>query len=269
MICQGGLVFAADTRVVFADDSVSDMQKLLSFRANAGMFAIAQSAEDANAADSLIRNLEYTFRDQDPETCTFAILEAAIETQLQSWYVPVYDNRPRVQLLIGICLNGNEDRRIYFCEPPNTVTRVLGGYQAIGDGWLVSDPIYNHWFKQEMPSSPHACLCQISYLMYKAKQVKPTAVGGHTDAVLITGESGDFDFPYYIERVSMAVAESHGMALDRHLNKLAGLVMAGSLEGQKDILQAAESIYSSSMSYAALEFRCQFPEKTIRRKFCT
>jgi len=268
MACQRGLVLAADTRVSYADGTVSDMEKLCSFTTPAGMFAIAQSSHDANAANSLVRNIQYAFEHQNLELSAFDTLETLIEMQMQRWYVPTHDNRPTVHLLVGMCLEGNLDRRLYFCEPPNTVTQIIGDYKAIGDGWVIADPIYNHWLQQGFPrSSPHACLCRISYLMHKAKQSMPAAIGGHTDAVVVTEKS---NFPYSVGRVSMASAEAYGLALDRSIAKVCSHVMSGDSGGMQTTMKIAEGVYQMSLNYSRLEFHCSMPPNvTIDHEFCT
>ena len=193
MECLGGLIVAADTRTSYEDGNVSEMQKVSYFHTRHGAFAIAQSAQDANAANSLIRNLENALQELTSATLSYARLENLIEDQMQRWYVPNDSTRATVELLIAACLNDNPERRMYCCEPPNTLNQI-NDYHAIGGAWTVADPIYKGWVMPSVvpliASSPHKCLCIISYLMHKAKERLPSHVGGHTDAVLITEKDG-------------------------------------------------------------------------------
>jgi hypothetical protein len=269
MECRGGIILAADTRASYADGSVAEIRKVTHLTTTTGMFAIAQSSEDANAASSLVRILEYALQNQ-PNISTVT-LESLIEEQMRSWYAPIYDNRPTVQLLIGACLSSDGERRLYFCEPPSTIVQVSGGYKAIGQGFTVSDPIHAYWLRQGpalLGHSPHSCLCQISYLIHKAKQQLPGWVGGNTDAILITEKS---NFPYIIERQSMASAEGHGSMFDISVSKFASIVMSGNSGGTETILKIAENIYQSSLNYSRLEFRCLLPstDTVITHEFCT
>lgn len=280
MECEGGLILAADRRASYGDDSPTpEIDKLATFRSDVGTFAIAQSSTDANAANSLARNIQYAIQHQNPNRFGFVTLERLIELELRRWYVPVHDARPLVYLLIGMCLNDDLadpahvlppplNRRLYFCEPPNTVMIVPDGYKAIGGAWTISDPIYNHWLRG-FPTTPHSCLCCISYLMYKAKQLMPGAVGGGTDAVVITEKSSFFD--YHIDRVSMATAEQvYGLMFDRSVSKFSSLVMAGDAGGMPTVMTIAENIYQISLNYSRAEFRCSMPPNTtITHQFCT
>jgi hypothetical protein len=263
MICTEGIILAADSRLSYDDDSIQDCVKVTGFQSSSGTYITAHSSEDANAAESLVSNIKLRIEKSDPKA--FESLESTVKSALKNWYVPVHDNRPTMQLLLGASIREEPDHALYFCEPPNTVKRVWEYYKAIGAGWRISDPIYER-FKDSVIPSAHTSLCQISYMMYCAKKIIPRSVGGSTDVGFITDYAR---VPYWIERVSMASAEGVGMALDRHLVKLSNLIMAGSLKGHEDIAQTASGIYQMSMMYASLEFKCQFWEQPIRRKFNT
>lgn len=263
MVCKEGLILAADTRVAYQDGTIGDMQKVAGFGAANGMFVIVHSADDANAANSLIREIKLRIEDQT--IADFADAEQKIKEAMLEWYAPAHDDRPVIQLLVGACMEGDPDRVLYLCQPPNTVSPIYENYKAIGDGWRISDPIWQ-WFDDGSPWPVHACLCQVSYMVYRAKKLLPGSVGGHTDVGLLTEPS---TAPYWIERVSMACAEAYGLAFDRHLSRVASLAMAGNAQGLADIAKTSESIYSCSLMYARAEFHCQFPDKTIRRQFCT
>jgi hypothetical protein len=253
MGCPTSFVFAADTRLAFEDGSVSDMSKMTAFDAGQGKFAIVQSSYDANAANSLMHEVADKIRAAEGRD-----VENAIKEAMQQWYLPVHENRPIIQLLVGAHFTGGRD--MYFCEPPHTVSPVSGSYMAIGGGRVVTDPIYNHWFAKWHPQLPHACLCRLSYLMHKAKQLLPVEVGGYTDAVFISAFS---EFPYFIERRSMADAEVIAADLDHYLAGIA--CCATSATSRPDASYFAQQ---SMQGFARFEFRCEFPPiDTIGRDF--
>jgi hypothetical protein len=253
MGCPTGFVFAADTRLAFEDGSVSDMCKMTAFDAGQGKFAIVQSSYDANAGNSLMHEVANKIKAADGRDVQNAIKEA-----MQDWYLPVHENRPVIQLLVGAHFTGG--RQMYFCEPPHTVSPVSDSYMAIGGGRVVTDPLNSHWFVKWHPRLPHACLCRISYLMYKAKQLHPADVGGHTDAVFISAFS---EFPYFIQRRSMADAETIAAELDHWLAGIACCAMSATSEPD-----ASYCAQQSMQGYARFEFCCDFPPNdTIDRDF--
>ncbi|MGB8060579.1 MAG: hypothetical protein WCF26_01630 [Candidatus Sulfotelmatobacter sp.] len=264
MVCQGCVLVASDTRISYDGGKVSDAKKITDLKAKGGVFAFAHSSNDANAATALIGEIR-----QEIENWRFEITSSTVGTPIkmgmQRWWLPHGDNHPVVYLLLGACFGGESEPSLFFCEPPNVVIPVQDNYKCIGDGWEIADPIYE-WFRPNAPSPLHASLCQISYMLYKAKTLMPATIGGDTDVDVLTDCISD---PLRIDRISMRAVEWYGIAFERHLSKLASLAMEGSLEGQKDVLRAAEGIYSSSMMYASAEFRCQFPDKPIRRQFYT
>jgi hypothetical protein len=253
MACPTGFVFAADTRLAFEDGSVSDMSKMSVFDAGQGQFAIVQSSYDANAGNSLMHEVATKI-----QAANGIDVQDAIKEAMQLWYLPVHENRPVVQLLVGAHFTGSRD--MYFCEPPHTVSPVTASYMAIGGGRVVTDPIYSHWFAKWYPRLPHACLCRISYLMHKAKQLYPAHVGGHTDAAFISAFS---DFPYFIQRRSMADAETIAAELDHYLAGIACCAMSAT--SQPDASYFAQQ---SMQGFARFEFCCEFPPNdTIDRDF--
>lgn len=258
MYCADGIVMAADTRITFEDGSISDIKKVEVLSTDHGQFAFAQSADDANAATSLVSEIKASISAKEPTS--FQAIEATVKDVMRGWY-PVDQNRPTVQLLLGACLPEEIfPHELYFCEPPVTVTRILESYKAIGGGWVITDPIYKHWLNGGIKTL-HESLCQISYLMYKGKQLLPRDVGGHTDAVFISSAIA----PYHIERLSMDVAESYGQMFDRNIKKLVSLALSGNAGEAETVLATAADIHQIALNYSRLEFKCWFPDVTIRR----
>jgi len=268
MICQGGILVTADTRVSYDDGSVADVEKVSGFASHSGLYAIAQSSHDANAANSLIAELEGKLAGARPSSSQpsyFSEVEQVIKEVLRQWYAPVYENRPSVQLLVGVVLEQEKTPALYFCEPPSTVCRIWDAYKAIGAGWVISDPIYKYW-TQGGVRPLHETLCEASYLMYKGKQLLPASIGGFTDAIFIGSNASAL---YRVERKSMATAEACGPAFDRAMSKIVSLAMSGGAGGTPETLKIAEFMYSISLLYSRLELHCSFPEITIRHEFNT
>jgi hypothetical protein len=269
MHCKEGLILAADTLMSYSYGPISEGRKLDDFTSasgntpGSGTYAIAQSSEDTHAADTLISEIRAEIQTFDPKT--FSALEPVVKAAIAKWYAAVYENRPTIQLLLGACLSQETEPALYFCEPPSTVSRVWETCKTIGEARAIADPIHSVWFKSQGSLWPcHTSLCQISYMMYKAKQLFPGSVGGDTDVVIL-GAHGTA--PCWVERASMEVAEGYGRILDRYMSRFVSLLMAaGSQRGGQGISRIAESVSFGNLSYAALEFRCQFPCEIIRHE---
>jgi hypothetical protein len=260
MVCEGGLILAADTRVSYQDGSIGDMSKITGFQSpnGTGTYIIVHSSHDANAANTLIADIRQGLEDNRfPES--LPAVEAVIKGEMWKWYVPVHDDRPLIQLLIGAYIRGQSKHALYLCEPPNTVSPVYETYKAIGGGYLISDPIYK-WFEDRAPWSAHASLCQISYMMYRAKKMHPGTIGGHTDVGFLTDP---VTVPYWINRLDMVGAESHGLFLDRHISNFASLIVGKSGQDMQAILRTAEGIHSCAVLYGSRRFKTQFEHFTI------
>jgi len=263
MLCEDGLLFVADTRLYYPDGSVGEGIKLKAFESGTGVIAIVQSSDDFHAGESLVAELREELKGNPPKSRLDFV--AIAKKVMGDWYVPVYENRPSVQLLIGFLLPPQE-WGFYFCEPPNTVTFLHDKYKAIGDARVITDPIYTAWFDNGPLSSPHIVLCQAAFMMHKAKKLHPGSVGGDTDAALLVKGSGN---PLFIKRLDMRDAEGRGENLDGLLSRFAAIIMGNSSNGPEDISQMGQQIFEYDLDYTKLEFHCQFPDKTIRRKLFT
>jgi hypothetical protein len=269
MLCEDGLLLMADTRLSYTDGSVAEAVKLKAFEAGDGVFAIVQSSEDFHAAESLVAELKEKLKGKPPKSRLDFI--AIAKKVMGHWYVPVYENRPAVKLLVGFLLppsvtqkqsSVQEDWGFYFCEPPNTVTFLHDKYKAIGDARIFTDPIYTTWFNNGPLPSLYTALCQASYMMHKAKKLHSVTVGGNTDTALLVRGS---DKPLCIERLDMQDAEGRGETLDGILSRFAAIIMGASSDGPEEIARMGREVFQYDLSYTTLEFHCQFPDKTIRR----
>ena len=227
MLCQGGVVIAADTQMTWPDNTTYDATKIQGATIATGCLAVAYTCLNMNAAESLVHDLIVDVTMASPKSLSG--LEDTIKNRMSEWSkaYTVQNDRPDVALIIGARINGRDGNEfgLYLCEPPGTVVRKTvensNGYVAEGAGLAVTDPLFRTLFGPLVP--PRVCLGQLSYLMYRAKKDCRGACGGGTDAVLITGE---YDAPLWIERSDMKQAESRGRFLDETLSKVASAVMS-------------------------------------------
>lgn len=215
MLCQGGLVIAADTQMTSPDDTTYDAVKVQTLTTPTGGFALAYSCYDVNAAETLVTDIVEDLRLVEPKS--LAGFESTIKNQMSEWskLFTVKDDRPGITIIAGARINPSEFG-LYLCEPPGTVVRKTlansDGYVATGLGQAITDPMFRTLFGPAVP--PRVCLAQLSYLMYRAKKDCRGACGGETDAVLLSEE---YQEPMWIERAYMKRAEEYGKSLDETL----------------------------------------------------
>ena len=229
MLCQGGVVVAADTQMTWPDGTTYDATKVQSVTTATCSLAVAYTCLNMNAAESLVRDLLTDVTLASPQSLPG--LEEIIKNRMGEWSksYTVPDDRPNVALVLGSRIN-NADGEVsefglYLCEPPGIVVRKTvensNGYVAEGAGMVITDPLFRALFGPLV--SPRVCLGQLSYLMYRAKKDCRGACGGGTDAVLITKEYPD---PLWVERPLLKQAESRGRFLDETLAKVASAVIS-------------------------------------------
>jgi hypothetical protein len=224
MLCQGGLVIAADTQMTWPDGSTYDAIKVQTLTTPTGAFALAYSCFDMNAAETLVNDLIEDLRLAQPSSLVG--FEETIKNRMAQWAAvfTVKDDRPGVTIIAGARINPNEFG-LYLCEPPSTVVRKTfansNGYVAAGAGQTVTDPMFRTLFGPAVP--PRVCLAQLSYLMYRAKKDCRGACGGETDAVLLSEEYRE---PTWIERAYMKRAEEYGTALDATLARATSAIFS-------------------------------------------
>ena len=224
MLCQGGLVIAADTQMTGPDDTTYDAVKVHTLTTPTGAFALAYSCYDVNAAETLVTDIVKDLRLVEPKS--LAEFEGTIKNQMTQWsqLFTVKDDRPGITIIAGVRINPSEFA-LYLCEPPGTVVRKTfansDGYVATGMGQIVTDPMFRTLFGPAVP--PRVCLAQLSYLMHRAKKDCRGACGGETDAVLLSEE---YPEPMWIERAYMKRAEEYGSALDATLNSVTSKIFS-------------------------------------------
>jgi len=264
-ICTGGLIIAADTKMTWDDGSTYDAIKVKSEVTDNGVYVIASSSVDGNAADTVVSQLMLDLRRIDPKSLIG--VEQTVKAALTDWY-SAFRGNPLVQLLVGVFIPPNpafsnrHGLRLYFCEPPNTIARKMPsdssrGYIAVGAGLKIADPLFKILF--DSPVSPRVCLGQISYLMYRAKKDCGAYCGGQTDAVFLKETHAE---PTWIKRLDMACAESFGPHLDKALGRTASAVISET-EGAdtKAVLDLASDISFQGLAYRRVQFHSRAGEE--------
>jgi len=267
MLCQGGMIVAADTQMTWDDASTYDAKKVRTAVTSAGSYAIAYSCPDARAADSLVAKLIADLKAKDPKSLVG--VESIAKSTMSQWVsdFTFREDRPFMQLVLGTFIQHNpaDGLALYFCEPPNTVTRQTledsdsKGYIAIGQGHTVTDPLFRTLFGKL--ASPHVCLAQLSYLMYRAKKDCRGACGGHTDAVFLKAEHSE---PLEVERRDMAQAESLGQWMDAALARTASAIIPEAYLSNKEFFDLASDIHTKGLGYKnSLQFRSRTGEEIV------
>ena len=247
VICRGGLIIAADTRMSTSDGFCFDACKVKPFLTPSGVFTIAYASESGNAGETLVNEVTSDLTAKNPDSLNG--VEQWLKAAMTRWYSE-YREEPKTQLIVGTFIDHGTG--LYFCQPPNTVTRKTlsdssNGYVAIGLGASVTDPLFRTLFGPVL--SPHICLREISYLMYRAKK-ENAFCGGNTDAVFLREEHAE---PLLIKRLDMAQSESFGSRVDYALARTASEVIA-STGDDSIILKLASDIYMKGLGYQQLEF---------------
>jgi hypothetical protein len=257
-LCTTGLIIAADTRMTWDDGSTYDATKIKSQMTNSGVYVIAHSSEDANAADSLVAEILRELSRIDPKS--LVEFEEHVKPSMKAWYA-AYTSSPSMKLIVGVFIPPNsaspnaDSLGLYLCEPPTTVARKMPldsskGYIAIGAGPKITDPLFHTLF--ERPVSVRVCLEQISYLMYRAKKDCGAYCGGETDAVFLKSVYAE---PPWIKRLDMKVGESFGQLLDTALARTASVIIPEAYAtNPKSIVDLAADISSTGLGYIRLQF---------------
>ena len=215
MMCNGGAIVAADCLFVTLDGSKTRGRKVCMANAPHIAFAIAQSSEDSNAAEGLVR--EISSKLGNPATVGWQLFEAAIKSKMTEWHAAYGSlTPPTTQLIIGAAIP-NQGTRLYFCQPPFTALQKTGGYVSAGSGAAVADTLFNLLFTPAFKTQHiQVVLREISYLMYRAKGIEGnTWCGGPTDAIYLDTQTSRTEWIYGNDFKS---AEEASFQLDLILN---------------------------------------------------
>jgi 20S proteasome alpha/beta subunit len=253
MLCDVGVIVAADTNVIFSDFSKSQVRKVSTFHTETGCYVIANAADDGNAARTLVSKV--TSELQQNPIPSLAYLESLLANVMTNW-ASAFSQAPLVRLLVGARINEDAARAVlYLCEPPNTVLRKeereWGGYIAIGAGATITDPIYRTWLSSTTATA-RLRLIQISYLMYRAKKDNALC-GGPTMTAIVKHQSGSG--PISVMSHSMSSAEDVCNRLDFLLRRTADAVMRESDETVESFVQHhAAAIVNMGRAFRELKF---------------
>jgi hypothetical protein len=178
----GGVIISADTNVVATDGIVTSGEKVLGVRSRSGSYAIANAAEDGNAANMLGQEIidELARRRNDQLT-----IEVLVKRKMRDWHSAYTQNTaPPVSFVLAASV-GNGDKRLYFCEPPNTVLQKhLDEVLAIGVGARIVEPLVPSVVPG--PAPLRLALFQVAYLMYRAKRDHIYLRGSDTHAMVLS-----------------------------------------------------------------------------------
>ncbi len=248
MLCDEGLIIAADTQLAMTDGSTREGIKIRQAIADTGIYVTANATEDGNAANTLIPDILTDLQNEDPKN--FAQVERIVRTSMYEWAEQYRQGNPYIQIILGVSLNRTRQTdvrtgggiRLYYCEPPNTMVPVdredtSTGYIGIGAGASITDPIFRTLFNTIC--SANTGFRQVAYLMYRAKKDAATACGGETNAVLLKDE---FSIPLWVDPAHMKTAEGWGKNLDYCLQMTTCTFLAESGE-------SAEIIWNANKSY--------------------
>jgi 20S proteasome alpha/beta subunit len=218
MMCHGGAIIAADCLFIYPDGSKARGRKVCKVSAAHIAFAIAQSSDDSNVAEGLVRDISSELG--HPGTVGWAEFESAMKSKMTEWYA-AHGNitPPLVQLIVGATIPG-QGTRLYFCQPPYTVLQKAEGYVSAGSGAAVADTLFSLLFTPAFQTQNiQVALREISYLMYRAKGIEGNAwCGGPTDAIYVETQTARAEWIYGPD---FKVAEEASFQLDAILSTTA------------------------------------------------
>jgi hypothetical protein len=176
----GGLIVCADTNVVFGDGNVITGEKVSAVERGDASYAIANAGQDAHAGTMLAADiLESLAKDS---TDRFKI-ESTVKDRMKEWHSSYTQIQPPDTKFILAATAGLQFARLYFCEPPSTVTRVHAPI-AVGCGSRIVDPLLPSVLDGLCALRP--TLLRVAYLMYRAKKDHINLAGSQTDVTVVS-----------------------------------------------------------------------------------
>jgi hypothetical protein len=262
MLCDGGLIVAADTQMTWPDCTTYDAEKVQTLSSDSGAYVFAYSSENAEAAETLLEAIK---RELSKKLISLQSVENALKEAMKKWNSSFIhrEDRTDVSFIVGAVMkSASESDRLalFLCELPFTVKRKTiredSGYIARGAGQVITDPLFRTLFGVQ--ESPRMCLCRIAYLMYRAKKDCRGGCGGYTDAVFLRASDGEL---LWAERLNMAQAESFGHHLDVALAKTASFVIPEkTLEYPQPIHDFTADLELKGLAFQRLQFRAKTGE---------
>lgn len=208
MLCGGGAILCADSKVVLTDGSAIKGAKIHAATTSWGSYGIADSANDANAAKTLVRRVAALL--DKSAIKNWDDLEVSISYEMTEWS-RAYREVPTTSLIVASFINGH-GVDLCLCEPPNTVLPKPEGYVATGGGAAVTDPLYKTLFESgaSIYYDPQRIMRLVAYLMYRAK-ADHALCGGRTHAIYIRSDGKD---PELVNSLDFEAAENQSRKLD-------------------------------------------------------
>lgn len=235
MYCMEGVIVCADTNVVSTDGVVTPGRKIAARRAvNGSSFVIANASNDGNAANMLGNEILDALANNPSDV-------EAVKTKMHEWHRGYSQgNAPQMSFVLASVISTN--RRLYFCEAPNTVLlKRLGEPLAIGMGAQIIDPLFPYVVTGA--TGIETSLLLAAYLMYRAKHDLIFLKGSETNTLVILKDG----MIVPIAEEEMAEAEKLGPEIDRMLQMcLVGLFRRKSTEDDRTFLKVFRKIFSES-----------------------
>jgi hypothetical protein len=107
LLCENGVILAADTGVAREDGSKTETRKVVDIATTSGAFAVANSAEDGHAAKTLVSHLVADIKGNDIDS--LASLEGVIADRMTQW-ASAFSKVPSVQLILAARLHDRDER---------------------------------------------------------------------------------------------------------------------------------------------------------------
>jgi hypothetical protein len=182
---QKGALVCADTKIVSSDLATTTGSKIhLTLSPRKSAFAIADAAEDGNAAKMLALDLTSALCDES--VIHMGHVYDVVKHQMTEWYGAYSGSRaPSIQFVLAAAIGGVCS--LFYCSPPNSILAKSYAF-AVGQGARVVDPLLPVE-TSPLPTVGEAIL-RATYWMRRAKRDEGSMCGGKTDMFLISDRGG-------------------------------------------------------------------------------
>lgn len=180
-----GALVCADSKIVSSDLATTAGSKVhLSLSPSRSAFAIADAAEDGDAAKMLAQDITSALCDSS--VVHMGHVPDVVKQKMTHWYAAYSSARPpSVQFVLAAAVRGVCS--LFYCSPPNTVLGRSRAF-AIGQGTRVVDPLLPGE-ASPLPNVGEAIL-RAAYWMRRAKRDEGSMCGGETSMFLISNRGG-------------------------------------------------------------------------------
>jgi hypothetical protein len=236
----GGMVLCADTNVVFGDGNVITGEKISAWEGVGGSYLIANAGKDAQAGTMLAAEILQCLA---ASTERFKI-EPIVKHAMTEWHSGYTQVEPPETEFILAATAGLQYNRLFFCEPPNTVT-CLGDPIAVGCGSRIVDPLLGGMLAGKCCLRP--TILRIAYLMHRAKKGDIHLSGSETD-LMVVSSSGEIRS---VSRAEMKEAELLGPEIDFLLTHCCLAMLNGTDEDQGNFIETFKVAYLKCVQQAS------------------